>query len=77
MRTSPNHVYHYSCFTCMKCRKPLVKGDRYVLFDGQPFCEKDNPNKTKPSSTTTKRLNRRGPNKNTRANASVSLTNNA
>lgn len=46
MRVSPNYVYHLSCFTCMKCQIPLVKGDRYVLFNGQPFCEKDNPVKS-------------------------------
>ncbi|CAF1325366.1 unnamed protein product [Rotaria sordida] len=46
MRVSPNYVYHLSCFTCVKCHIPLVKGDRYVLFNGQPFCEKDNPLKS-------------------------------
>ena len=65
MRVSPNYVYHLSCFTCAKCQTPLVKGDRYVLFNGQPFCEKDNPLKstttinnistTKRGSTITKR----------------------
>jgi len=66
MRVSPNYVYHLSCFTCVKCHIPLVKGDRYVLFNGQPFCEKDNPLKsttninnsptvTKRGNTTTKR----------------------
>ncbi len=66
MRVSPNYVYHLSCFTCVKCHTPLVKGDRYVLFNGQPFCEKDNPLKsttnipnspvtTKRGSTTAKR----------------------
>jgi hypothetical protein len=65
MRVSPNYVYHLSCFTCVKCHIPLVKGDRYVLFNGQPFCEKDNPLKsttninnspvTKRGNTTSKR----------------------
>jgi hypothetical protein len=65
MRVSPNYVYHLNCFTCVKCHTPLVKGDRYVLFNGQPFCEKDNPLKSttnmnnspvaKRGSTTTKR----------------------
>ncbi|CAF0771941.1 unnamed protein product [Adineta steineri] len=65
MRISPNSVYHLSCFTCAKCHTPLVKGDRYVLFNGQPYCEKDNPLKsttnttnspvTKRGNTTTKR----------------------
>jgi hypothetical protein len=64
MRVGPNHVYHLSCFTCVKCHAPLVKGDRYVLFNGQPFCEKDNPLKsttnintpvTKRGNTTSKR----------------------
>ncbi|CAF1567505.1 unnamed protein product [Rotaria sp. Silwood1] len=65
MRISPNHVYHINCFTCVKCHIPLVKGDRYVLFNGQPFCEKDNPLKsttninntptTKRGGTTSKR----------------------
>ncbi|CAF3078698.1 unnamed protein product [Rotaria sp. Silwood2] len=65
MRVSPNYVYHLSCFTCVKCHTPLVKGDRYVLFNGQPFCEKDNPLKsttninnspaTKRGGTTSKR----------------------
>ena len=63
MRVSPNYIYHLSCFTCVKCHTPLVKGDRYVLYNGQPFCEKDNPLKsttntppvTKRGNTTTKR----------------------
>ena len=61
MRVNSNYVYHLSCFTCVKCRTPLVKGDRYVLCNGQPFCEKDNPTKTvntpstKRANTTTKR----------------------
>ncbi|CAF3471990.1 unnamed protein product [Rotaria socialis] len=46
MRVSPNYVYHLSCFSCVKCHIHLVKGDRYVLFNGQPFCEKDNPFKS-------------------------------
>jgi hypothetical protein len=55
MRVSPNYVYHLSCFTCVKCHIPLVKGDRYVLFNGQPFCEKDNPLKSTINSPVTKR----------------------
>jgi hypothetical protein len=55
MRVSPNYVYHLSCFTCVKCHIPLVKGDRYVLFNGQPFCEKDNPLKSTTNPTTPKR----------------------
>jgi hypothetical protein len=65
MRVSPNYVYHLTCFSCVKCHTPLVKGDRYVLFNGQPFCEKDNPLKsttninntpvTKRGNTTSKR----------------------
>ncbi|CAF1657459.1 unnamed protein product [Adineta ricciae] len=57
MRVNSNYVYHLSCFTCMKCQTPLVKGDRYVLFNGQPFCEKDNPIKTTGNNTATKRGN--------------------
>lgn len=52
MRLSPNHIYHLSCFVCMECHRPLVKGDRYVLFNGRPHCEKHNPFK---STTTNKR----------------------
>lgn len=57
MRLSANLIYHLTCFTCMKCHTPLVKGDRYVLYNGQPFCEKDNPFKT---TTTNKRTNAGG-----------------
>ncbi|UJR09068.1 hypothetical protein I4U23_013315 [Adineta vaga] len=57
MRVNPNYVYHLSCFTCMKCQIPLVKGDRYVLFNGQPFCEKDNPLKSTTNTPVTKRGN--------------------
>lgn len=57
MRVNPNYVYHLSCFTCMKCQTPLVKGDRYVLFNGQPFCEKDNPIKSTTNNSVTKRGN--------------------
>ncbi len=46
MRVSPNYVYHLHCFTCVKCHARLVKGDRYVFFNGQLFCEKDNPLKS-------------------------------
>jgi hypothetical protein len=46
MRVSPNYVYHLHCFTCVKCHARLVKGDRYVFFNGQLYCEKDNPLKS-------------------------------
>ena len=46
MRVSPNYVYHLHCFTCVKCHSRLVKGDRYVFFNGQLYCEKDNPLKS-------------------------------
>lgn len=58
MRVNSNIIYHLSCFICVKCHIPLVKGDRYVLFNGQPFCEKDNPIKSSPMTkrgTTSKR----------------------
>ena len=54
MRVSPNYVYHLHCFSCIKCHARLVKGDRYVSFNGQLFCEKDNPLK---SNTNNKRAN--------------------
>ena len=50
MRVSPNYVYHLHCFICIKCHTRLLKGDRYVSFNGQLYCEKDNPLK---SSTNT------------------------
>lgn len=54
MRVNSNYVYHLSCFTCVKCQTPLVKGDRYVLVNEQLFCEKDNPlNHTRTTTTTT------------------------
>ncbi len=59
MRVTPNNVYHLSCFTCVKCHIPLVKGDRYVLFNGQPFCEKDNPLKST-TTTTNSPVTKRG-----------------
>ena len=55
MRVSPNYVYHLHCFTCIKCHARLVKGDRYVSFNGQLFCEKDNPLKTTSNSPASKR----------------------
>ncbi|CAF3622641.1 unnamed protein product [Rotaria socialis] len=51
MRVSPNYVYHLHCFTCIKCHARLVKGDRYVFFNGQLFCEKDNPLKSTTNSS--------------------------
>jgi hypothetical protein len=60
MRVSPNYVYHLSCFTCVKCHIPLVKGDRYVLFNGQPFCEKDNPLKSTTNINTSPTVTKRG-----------------
>ena len=68
MRINSAHVYHLSCFICVKCRTPLLKGDRYVLFNGQPFCEKDNPMKSK-----TKRIGRRATTKTGRSHNSVEL----
>lgn len=53
MRVNSNYVYHLSCFTCVKCQTPLVKGDRYVLVNEQLFCEKDNPLQTNTRTTTT------------------------
>lgn len=53
MRVNPNYVYHLSCFTCVKCQAPLVKGDRYVLVNEQLFCEKDNPLQTTTNNRTT------------------------
>jgi hypothetical protein len=57
MRISNNHIYHLTCFMCMKCHVPLVKGDRYVIFNGQPFCERDNPFKSQSTPTSNKRGN--------------------
>lgn len=68
MRLSANHIYHLTCFTCMKCHTPLVKGDRYVLFNGQPFCEKDNPFKTTPIN---KRTNNTGSKRGGKASAAA------
>ena len=55
MRVSPNYVYHLHCFSCIKCHARLVKGDRYVSFNGQLFCEKDNPLKSTTNSPASKR----------------------
>ena len=61
MRVNSNYVYHLSCFTCVKCQTPLVKGDRYVLVNEQLFCEKDNPlTHTRTTTTTTTTNSKRG-----------------
>lgn len=61
MRVSPNYVYHLHCFNCVKCHARLVKGDRYVFFNGQLFCEKDNPLKST-TNTTNSPASKRGAN---------------
>lgn len=59
MRVSPNYVYHLHCFTCIKCHARLLKGDRYVSFNGQLYCEKDNPLKST-TNTTSSPASKRG-----------------
>jgi hypothetical protein len=59
MRVSPNYVYHLHCFTCIKCHARLVKGDRYVFFNGQLYCEKDNPLKST-TNTSNSPVSKRG-----------------
>ncbi|UJR37148.1 hypothetical protein I4U23_029858 [Adineta vaga] len=59
MRVSPNYVYHLHCFTCVKCHARLVKGDRYVFFNGQLYCEKDNPLKSS-TNTSNSPVSKRG-----------------
>jgi len=61
MRVSPNYVYHLHCFTCIKCHARLVKGDRYVFFNGQLYCEKDNPLKST-TNTSNSPASKRGAN---------------
>lgn len=34
-------VFHQKCFTCSKCGRELVPGDRYYLLSGSPVCETD------------------------------------
>ena len=60
MRVSPNYVYHLHCFTCIKCNARLVKGDRYVSFNGQLFCEKDNPLKSNTNNKRAGQTSKRG-----------------
>ncbi|CAF0830912.1 unnamed protein product [Rotaria sordida] len=75
MRVSPNYVYHLHCFTCIKCHARLVKGDRYVFFNGQLYCEKDNPLKST-TNTSNSPASKRGTNTSKRgakaANAAAS-----
>jgi hypothetical protein len=61
MRVSPNYVYHLHCFTCVKCHTRLIKGDRYVFFNGQLYCEKDNPLKST-TNTSNSPASKRGAN---------------
>ncbi|CAJ1070984.1 LIM/homeobox protein LMX-1.2-like [Xyrichtys novacula] len=34
-------VYHLSCFCCCICERQLLKGDQFVLKDGQLLCKSD------------------------------------
>ncbi|XP_060917664.1 LIM homeobox transcription factor 1-beta.1-like [Labrus mixtus] len=34
-------VYHLSCFCCCVCERQLLKGDQFVLKDGQLLCKSD------------------------------------
>ena len=61
MRVSPNYVYHLHCFTCIKCHARLVKGDRYVFFNEQLYCEKDSPLKST-TNTSNSPASKRGTN---------------
>jgi len=75
MRVTPNYVYHLHCFNCVKCHARLVKGDRYVFFNGQLYCEKDNPLKLT-TNTSNSPASKRGANTSKRgakaANAAAS-----
>ncbi|XP_077870011.1 LIM domain transcription factor LMO4.2-like isoform X2 [Saccoglossus kowalevskii] len=40
MRAQGN-VYHQKCFACTSCHNQLVPGDRFLIVNGNLFCETD------------------------------------
>ncbi|ESN93902.1 hypothetical protein HELRODRAFT_145858, partial [Helobdella robusta] len=41
MKTSQGSVYHVTCFICITCRRALIPGDKYGVYNGSLFCETD------------------------------------
>lgn len=36
-----DHVFHLRCFICVVCGSRLLKGDQFVIKQGQLFCRPD------------------------------------